>query len=85
MGSNEARAKPNWTRAFLARARKTNDAVGDLIADMGRDPNIPPMFPNIKSLRAYLRERNACEQALEAVPGFWRRYRRWIDRHPWLN
>src|SRR5215204_4927084 len=75
-------SEPNWTRAFLARARVTDDPVGDLIVDMRADRNAPPLFKNINAVRGYLRTKNACMGALEAVPGFWRRYQRWIDRHP---
>jgi hypothetical protein len=34
----------NWTRNFVARVRVTDDPVGDLVADMRRDPGVLPLF-----------------------------------------
>jgi hypothetical protein len=72
----------SWTKTFLRRARVTDDPVGDLISDMRRDPHVPRLFGGLRDLRAYLRSRGACPEALAAVPGFHRRYRAWIDHHP---
>jgi hypothetical protein len=44
------------------------------------DQRPPTLFPNINAVRSYLRSRGACQGALDAVPVFWRRYRRFVDR-----
>lgn len=75
-------ATMSWTKAWLAVAKRSDDPEGDLIADMARDPNIPILFHNIESMRAYLHDKGACREAIAAVPRVWRRYRRWTDRHP---
>jgi hypothetical protein len=73
------------TAAWLSRARATDDPEGDLIADMRselrRGVDVPALFPNMASMRHYLRDRGACPEALAAVPGVWRRYRSWVDRN----
>lgn len=78
-------APTSQTAAWLSRARITDDPEGDLIADMRaelrRGADIPGLFPNVAAMRAYLRSRGACPEALAAVPGVWRRYRKWLDRH----
>jgi hypothetical protein len=73
--------------AWLEAARATDDPAGDLISDMRRDlardpATFPRLFPNIESMRGYLRSKGACREALQAVPTLWRRYRAWLDRHP---
>lgn len=73
------------TAVWLTRAHVTDDPEGDLIADMRaelrRGAEVPALFPNMVSMQDYLRSRGACPEALAAVPGVWRRYRRWVDRH----
>jgi hypothetical protein len=64
-------------RRWLARARVTDDAAGDLIADMRRDRQLPRVFDSLADMRHYL-------EARAAVPALWRRWRRWRrwrDRH----
>lgn len=73
--------EPNWTRRRLERARITDDPEGDLITDMRTEPDIPE-FPDLKSMRDYVRfKRMGDRLILAAVPGAWRRYRSWMDRH----
>ena len=73
------------TAAWLACARLTDDPEGDLIADMRgelrRGVELPALFANKAELHSYLISRSACQGALNAVPGVWRRYRQWLDRH----
>jgi hypothetical protein len=69
-------------RAWLQSARIAETPEGDLIADMRVDPGLPDHFPSIGSMRGYLETKGACREALAVVPGVWRRYRRWQDRHP---
>ncbi len=73
------------TAAWLALARATDDPEGDLIADMRaelrRGADLPAVFSNKAEMLNYLRSRGACREALAAVPGVWRRYRNWLDRH----
>jgi hypothetical protein len=73
------------TREWLAKTRTTDDPAGDLIEDMRRDPRLPPLFPNINSMRIYLQTSGACREALQAVPIVWRRYKRWLDHHPFRS
>jgi hypothetical protein len=72
----------NATTRWLAAARSTNDPAGDLIADMRRESDVPPLFANIREMRSYLRKKGACAEAMAAVSIVWRRYRNWLDRHP---
>ena len=67
---------------WLTAARVTDDPAGDLIADMRRDKTIPSLFGNIREMRSHLRLRGACPEALAAVPVVWRRYKSWLDHHP---
>ncbi|HEY5125751.1 MAG TPA: hypothetical protein VIJ35_00360 [Bradyrhizobium sp.] len=73
------------TAAWLSRAHVTDDPEGDLIADMRselrRGSDMPALFPNMASMREYLRRQGACPEALAAVPGVWQRYRNWVDRN----
>jgi hypothetical protein len=70
------------TTRWLAAARNTDDPAGDLIADMRRDPALPGLFSNVGEMRSYLQRKGACAEALAALPVVWRRYRHWLDRHP---
>ncbi len=74
------------TTRWLSKARITDDPEGDLIKDMRHDADStgtePPLFPNIDAMRGYLRSKGACHEALQVVPGVWRRYKRWLDRNP---
>ena len=67
-------------RNWLARARVTDTACGDLIADMRRDLDIPDAFRSLKELRCYLQAQDACPAALALAPQVWRRYRHWLAR-----
>lgn len=64
--------EPNWTSRWLKRARITNDPVGDLIGDMRTDPDIPRLFPNLKSMRDYVSIKSKGDRLImAAVPGAW--------------
>jgi hypothetical protein len=73
------------TRLWLRRVRITDDPAGDLIGDMRQQMlsgfELPRVFANIGAMRAYLRDRGASSQALDAVPEVWSRYRRWLNYH----
>jgi len=71
-------SEKNWTANWLRRARITDDLVGHVIADMRRDPNVPPLFRNINEVRSYLKLKGASIEALTAVPILWRRYSHWF-------
>jgi hypothetical protein len=77
-------AEPNWTKAWLAKARITNNPEGDLIADMRRDPDIPRLFRSRAEMRDYIKGKGACREALLVVTKVWLRYRRFVDNHPFL-
>jgi hypothetical protein len=66
--------------AGLRRARITDDSAGDVIADMRRDPDVPPLFHHIGEMRSYLRLKRAPTEALAAVPTLWRLYSDWVGR-----
>jgi len=72
------RDAPNYTRQWLKRAKITDDPEGDLIADMRTDPDIPHLFINRKRMRDYVRFKAGDPAILAAVPGVWRRYRKWL-------
>jgi hypothetical protein len=69
-------------RRWLAVRRVTDDAAGDLIADLKRDmrsnPDEFPRLLTIRTMRAHLLSRDACIGALEAAPTVWRRYQQWL-------
>jgi hypothetical protein len=71
-------SEKNWTADWLRRARITDDSMGDLIADMRRDPNVPPLFNHIDEMRSYLTLKGASIERLAAVPILWRRYAHWL-------
>jgi hypothetical protein len=85
-GSGGVREMTTFT-AWVLHAKITDDPEGDLIKDMRWDlrehpDTFPPMFPDMDSLQGYLRwKRNACQAALDTVPGVWRRYQRWVVRN----
>lgn len=54
-------------RMFLSTARITDDIQGDLIADMKRAGDLPNDFIESDQLRRYLRDRRACDGAVDAV------------------
>jgi hypothetical protein len=64
-------------KLWVQSARVTGSPEGDLVADMRGDSGLPELFPNIGAMRRYLENKGACQEALAAVPGVWRRYRRW--------
>jgi hypothetical protein len=72
----------NVTKTWLAKSRITDDPAGDLMADMRRDAALPPLFRNIREMRAYLVSRGGCPEALQAIPVVWRRYSSWLMRNP---
>jgi hypothetical protein len=49
----------NFVKAWLAKARITENPEGDLIADMRRDKDIPRTFPSLDAMRTYLMHKNA--------------------------
>ena len=55
--------------------------MGEVIANMRRDPNVPPLFCHINEMRGYLRLKGASTEALAAVPILWRRYSEWLKRN----
>jgi len=64
---------------WIATARITDDPEGDFVEDMRsdiRNAKTSADFSDIAHLRRYLLLRGACQGAMEAVPGVWRRYRR---------
>jgi hypothetical protein len=63
----------DFVQAWLKVARATDDPEGDLIEDMRRDKNLPRLFSNIGQMRSYLRQKRACQGALNAIPRVWRR------------
>ena len=71
-------SETNWTANWLRRARITDDPVGEVIANMRRDPDVPPLFRHINEVRSYLRRNCASTEALAAVPILWRRYLNWF-------
>jgi hypothetical protein len=71
-------SETNWTANWLRRARITDDPVGEVIANMRRDPDVPPLFQHINEVRSYLRRKGASTEALAAVPILWRRYLNWF-------
>jgi hypothetical protein len=69
---------PNYTCHWLRRAKVTDDPEGDLIADMRTDLDIPHLFPTFKHMRDYVSRKSRGDPLiLAAVPGVWRRYRKW--------
>lgn len=65
---------------WLKVARATENPEGDLVGDMRRDRKLPDHFESADRLSIYLLCRGACPEALEAVPGVWRRYESWRSR-----
>lgn len=75
------RAADLTVSAWLQCCRNSNFVWGgDLIADMRNDRDLP-QFSGHGEMRAYLRRRGACEEALEQSTVVWRRYRTWRARH----
>lgn len=70
----------NQSKEFLARARRSRNAVGELVGLMLNDPNIPSLFNNQQAMLDYVVRHG---WPTDAVPLLWRRYRDWHDRHPW--
>jgi hypothetical protein len=71
---------------WLKAARVTDTPEGDLIADTQFDfkmhaEQFPALFSNRAQMRDFLKDRRACKEALQAIPGVWRRYRNWLDHH----
>ena len=78
----EQMTETNWTANWLHSTRTTDGAAGEVIADMRRDPNVPPLFHHIGEMRGYLRRKRAPTEALAALPILWRRYADWLARQP---
>jgi hypothetical protein len=64
-------------KRWAARARKTDDPVGDFIGDFRSDKRAPSDFESLARLRLYLKTKNACPEAIEATAGAWKRFRSW--------
>lgn len=62
---------------WLRCAPITDDPEGDFVADARRDPDFPKSVDGPHQLRAYLRSKGACPEAIEAVPDVWWRYVQW--------
>jgi uncharacterized protein YozE (UPF0346 family) len=62
---------------WLAAARIADDPEGDFIQDARDDDTVPDTLSSAEELRAYLKSKGACPEALAVVPYVWRRYRRW--------
>jgi hypothetical protein len=61
-------------RAWAKKAKITNDAVGDFIADARRDESFPKQVKTVAGLKRYLRARDACDNAIEAAEKVWSGY-----------
>ncbi len=57
-------------------ARITDDATGDLVADMKSDKSLPAVMSKVHLYR-YLIDRNASSGALREVGRVWGRYKNW--------
>jgi hypothetical protein len=66
--------------ARVARPGAADMFEDDLLYDLRYDRTLPDVT-SYRALRRYLVFHNACEPALSAAPGVWRRYRGWRDRH----
>ena len=78
----------NWTALFLSKARVTDNPAGDIVEDMKADTRspryrdgLPRLFRDADHVRSYLWSRNACQEAIDAVPEFWRRYSAWMKKN----
>ena len=72
---------PHYVKAWLKNAEVTDDPEGDLIADMRADPDILHHFWGLKQMRRYVWLKSRGDKLImAAVPGVWRRYRKW-GRH----
>jgi hypothetical protein len=50
---------------------------------MQTDRDIPGLFGNLQAMHDYVSFKSRGDpKILAAVPGVWRRYRRWLDQHP---
>jgi hypothetical protein len=59
---------------WLKHVSRTDDQAGDLIEDMRSVLADVPNAQQIDELEAHMRSRNACTEALAALPEVWRRY-----------
>ena len=57
-----------YTGAWLVQARVTDTPYGDMVADMRRCTDLPPLFHSLAELRFYLRSKGACPEALALAP-----------------
>ena len=67
-------------RQWLAAAKVTDDPEGDFIVDSRDDARMPDITTKAE-LRQYLRTRQACQEAMDAVPEVWRRFEQWRRTH----
>ena len=65
--------------ARVARPSSTDFFEDDLLYDLLRDRDLPDVT-SYRALRRHLQFRGACDEALGAAPGVWRRYRAWRKR-----
>jgi hypothetical protein len=68
---------------WIGKARISDDAAGDLISDLKRDPTTPAMFLSMRAMRVFVEGRGGCEGAINAVPIVWSRFSRWLNKHPY--
>ena len=65
-------------RQWLHKAQVTDDAAGDLIADLRSNlRDEPEEFPHFRTkhgLKRHLLNRDACDNAVQTIPTVWRRY-----------
>jgi hypothetical protein len=66
---------------FIKQAKATNNPVGDMIHEMRGDRTLPSHFSSQASFRYYLISIGACSEAIVLIPGVWRRYLGWLERH----
>lgn len=70
----------NYSRKWLEGMVVTDNPEGDLVADMLRDPNLPPLFLSIKMMRNHILDHGGCPEAVAAVPGVWQRYKKRLNK-----
>lgn len=70
----------SYSRKWLESMGVTDDPEGDLVADMLRDPDLPPLFLSMKMMRNYILDHGGCREAVEAVPGVWQRYKKRLNK-----
>ncbi len=56
---------------WLLQQADRDDPVGDLASDVARDPDWPASSRSLSRLLVYLRNRGACEGAIQALRTAW--------------